>query len=316
VPVPARTDGAASLRREWRPGRPVDVAATLGPMRRGSGDPTYHHDAAGPVWRATRTPLGPATLRLHGRPAAGCVEVEAWGPGADWAVDTAPVLLGADDDVTGFAPRHPLLREVWRRHAGWRVPRSGRVLEALVPAILEQKVTGTEAWRAWRHLVRRYGEPAPGPVGTVPAGLRVPPPAEVWRRVPTWEWHRAGVDRARFRAALGAAAVAGRLEEVAALPREAAAARLQAVPGVGPWTAAEVAQRALGDADAVSVGDLHVPGMVGWALVGERVDDAGMLALLEPYRGHRYRVVRMIELSGVRPPRRAPRFSPRDYRAM
>jgi hypothetical protein len=37
---------------------------------------------------------------------------------------------------------------------------------------------------------------------------------------------------------------------------------------------------------------------VGTALVGERVDDDAMLELLEPYRGHRYRAVRMIEPPG------------------
>jgi 3-methyladenine DNA glycosylase/8-oxoguanine DNA glycosylase len=80
------------------------------------------------------------------------------------------------------------------------------------------------------------------------------------------------------------------------------------------WTAAEIRQRALGDPDAVSVGDYHLPGIVGWALTGRKVDDEGMLELLAPYAGHRHRVIRLLELSGAHPPRRGPRLSVRDYR--
>jgi 3-methyladenine DNA glycosylase/8-oxoguanine DNA glycosylase len=283
-------------------------------MRRGSGDPSFRYDDG--VWRATRTPEGDATLRLAVRPLDGTVEATAWGPGASWAVESVPTLLGADDEPAGFQPQHPVLREALRRHPGWRVPRTGLVLEALAPAVLEQKVTGREAWRAWRQLVRAYGAPAPGPAAVQALRMHVPPAPEVWARIPSWEWHRAGVDQARSRTVVRAASVAGRLEQITGSAHVEAAARLRAVPGVGVWTAAEVAQRALGDPDAVSVGDFHLAGLVGWALVGEKVDDDGMLELLEPYRGHRYRAVRMIELSGRRPPRRGPRFAGRDYRAM
>jgi len=309
----------AARERRWTPGRPVDLGATLGPMRRGSGDPTFRYDgygAAAAVWRTTRTPEGPATLRVTVRPADGEVTGHAWGPGAGWALDRLPELLGADDDPAGFVPVHPVLRDTWRARPGWRVPRSGRVLEALLPAVLEQKVTGREAWSAWRWLVRRYGEPAPGPVGLVPDGLRVAPDATTWARVPSWDWHRAGVDQSRSRAAVTAAGRAGRLEELVARSCTEATAALRTLPGIGVWTAAEVGQRALGDADAVSVGDFHLAGLVGWALVGEKVDDDAMLELLEPYQGHRYRAVRMIELSGLHPPRRGPRYAGRDYRTM
>ena len=304
------------LTRRWRPGRAVNLSAALGPMRRGAGDPCFRFDG-GVVWRAIRTPAGAATMRLGVAPADGVVEAAAWGPGAQWALDSVPALLGDGDDPAGFVPHHPVVREAWRRHAGWRVPRTGLVLEALAPAVLEQKVTGHEAWRGWRLLVRRYGEAAPGPDEVRGLGLRVPPAPDVWARVPSWEWHRAGVDQSRSRTVIRAASAAGRLEQITGLAHAEAAALLRTVPGIGVWTAAEVAQRALGDPDAVSVGDFHLAGLVGWALVGEKVDDDGMLELLEPYRGHRYRAVRMIELSGVAlPPRRGPRFAGRDYRAM
>ena len=301
------------LARTWRPGRPVAVVPTLQALRRGGTDPAFRRPPDGSIWRATRTPDGPATLRVTGRPADGEVTGTAWGPGAAWVLDSLPAMLGADDDPVGFAPDHPVLAAAWRRFGGWRVPRTGLVLESLVPAVLEQKVTGTEARQAWATLLRWHGEPAPGPA---PAGMRVPPSAAVWRAVPSWDWHRAGVDSARSRAVVSAATVARRLEEASALPRAEALARLRTVPGVGVWTAAETAQRALGDADAVSVGDYHLAAFVGWALTGERTDDAGMLTLLEPYRGHRYRAVRMLELHVPPQPRRGPRAVPRDYRAM
>jgi len=306
----------AELTRVWRPGRAVDLLATLGPMRRGSGDPTFRYDAGGALWRTCRTPDGPATTALTVRAGTGEVETRAWGPGAGWALDALPELLGAGDDPAGFEPRDAVVREAWRRHPGWRVPRSRRVLEALVPAVLEQKVTGREAWRGFRTLVRRFGERAPGPVGQLPDGLWVQPAARAWAGIPSWEWHRAGVDLSRSRTAVVAAGSAGRLEQLCSSAPAEAAARMRSLPGVGAWTAAEVAQRALGDADAVSVGDFHLASSVGWALVGERVDDDTMLELLEPYAGHRYRVVRMIELSGLRYERHGPRYSGRDYRAM
>jgi 3-methyladenine DNA glycosylase/8-oxoguanine DNA glycosylase len=311
VTAPRQPTGERS--RTWRAGRPVDLAATLGTLSRGAGDPTMRLGPTG-LWWVTRTPDGPATLRLV-RSGAQDVEATAWGAGADRALDGVPTLLGADDDPGGFEPRHPVVRELWRRHPGWRVPRTGRVLESLVPAVLEQKVTGQEAWRAWRTLVRAYGEPAPG-TAALPPGLRVPPAPVAWRRVPSWVWHRAGVDLSRSRTVVTAAGSAGRLEALVDAVPEDAARRMRSLPGVGAWTAAEVAQRALGDADAVSVGDFHLASLVGTALVGERVDDAAMLELLEPYRGHRYRAVRMIELAGIGYERHGPRYAGRDYRAM
>jgi 3-methyladenine DNA glycosylase/8-oxoguanine DNA glycosylase len=186
------------------------------------------------------------------------------------------------------------------------------VFEALVPAVLEQKVVGTEAKRAWRSLMLKFGEPAPGPA---PAGMRVFPPARTWARIPSWDWHRAGVEGVRAKTVIGAARVAGRLEEITGMSPAEADRRLRSLPGIGPWTSAEIRQRACGDADAVSVGDLHLPGAVGWALAGRKVDDAGMLELLAPYAGHRHRAARLVVLSGIHPPRHGPKMAPRDYRS-
>jgi 3-methyladenine DNA glycosylase/8-oxoguanine DNA glycosylase len=202
--------------------------------------------------------------------------------------------------------------ELVLRFPGLRVGRTGRVFEALVPAVLEQKVVGREAHRAWRYLLLKHGEAAPGPA---PAGMRVVPSARTWARVPSWDWHRAGVEGVRARTIINAAAVAARLEEALALDPAAADRRLRSLTGIGVWTSAEIRQRAMGDADAVSVGDYHLPNAVGWTLARRKTDDAGMLELLAPYAGHRYRVTRLIELGGSGPPRRGPRMSVRDYRS-
>jgi 3-methyladenine DNA glycosylase/8-oxoguanine DNA glycosylase len=292
-----------------RPALPTDLSLTLGALRRGPRDPHFRFVPGG-AWRACRTPHGPGTIHLTARD--GAVDVAAWGDGAEWLVAHAPDLLGARDSLDGWDPPYGVLRDLHARLPGFRVPRTGLVLDALVPAVIEQRVTGHEAWRSWAQLVRRWGEPAPGPDGMPP--LYVPPPPALLARIPSWEWHRIGVEEARARVVRAAAHVAARLEEAVTMAPEDALRRLRAVPGVGPWTAAEVAQRALGDADAVSVGDLHLPAFVGWVLVGHRVDDAGMLELLEPVRGHRYRATRLLELSGLRHPRFGPRYTPRDIR--
>ncbi len=307
---PAARSSAPAAVTTWRPQLPVDVRRTLAPLSRGWGDPTHRLEPDGALWRTTCGPDGAATYRLVQR-GAHEVRCEAWGPGAEGVVAGVADLLGGRDAAQGFVPRHPLLAETAERHPGLRVPRTGRVFEALVPAVLEQKVTGTQARASFRRLVLRYGAPAPGPA---PPGMRVPPPAPVWRRIPSWDWHRAGVDPQRARTVCEAARLAPRLEEAVGMPPEGASRWLRAVPGIGGWTVAEIAQRALGDTDAVSVGDYHLSQYVGWALAGRPLDDEGMVALLEPWRPHRYRVVRLLECSGFAKPRFGPRLSIQDHR--
>ncbi|GAB3125108.1 3-methyladenine DNA glycosylase [Streptomyces calidiresistens] len=295
--------------RTWRPDGPYDMRRSLEVMGRGARDPALMALRDGTVWRASRTPEGPVSVRLRREPGpAGGVVASAWGPGAEWQVHRLPDLLGAGDRPDDFVPHHPPVAEVWRRHRDVRLIRTGLVLESLIPSVLEQKVTVEEAFRSWRRLLLRFGEPAPGPAGVVPEGLRVMPDRRTWSLIPSWEWHRAGVDAKRSATILRAVRLAPRLEEAASMPLDLAIRRLCAVPGVGPWTAAETLQRSNGEPDAVTVGDLHLPSQVGWTLAGERdADDARMLALLEPYAGQRYRATRLIRLAGRRPPRREPR---------
>jgi endonuclease III len=297
----------------WSPRHPTDLLQTIGALRRGPADPTFHHDAAGAVWRTMRTEGGVATLR-YTQPGPDELRCEGWGPGARAAVATAPSVLGEGDDPGDFEPGIRLLDDSHRRNPGLRIPRTGRVFEALVPAILEQKVITLQAHDSWRRLVWRFGEVAPGPT---PRKMAVVPSPERWGSIPTWEWHTAGVDPRRARTIVNAARYAARLEEAAAMSAADAAARLTLLPGIGAWTAAEVAQRAFGDADALSVGDYHLSNYVGHALWGRDMTDAEMLEAMAPWAGHRYRVVRLLGAAGVRGrPRRGPRMSFVDYRAI
>ena len=311
IAAPVRGSDAATV---YAPVEPVHLVATVAPLGRGRADPTFRITDDGAVWRTVRTPLGPATMRLVQGP-DGRVHVRAWGAGAEWLIEGVPKLLGAGDDWSELDVRHvPLLAEARHRHPGLRLTRCRQVFEMMAAAILEQKVTSVEARRSWAQLVTRHGCPAPGPA---PAGMRVAPTAETWRRIPSWGWHRAGVDPKRSRAVVEAARVAAGLERTLVLGRGGAevARRLRSVPGVGIWTAAETSQRAHGDPDAPSVGDYHLPALVGHALIGRPVDDDGMLELLEPWRGHRQRVMRLIGCSGVRKPRHGPRITIQDHRS-
>ncbi|WP_284230575.1 DNA-3-methyladenine glycosylase family protein [Mycobacterium antarcticum] len=285
---------------------------TLSPQRRGAGDPCYQL-VEGAIWKTSLLPSGPVTARMvtSGRVTVDC---EAWGDGAEEFVERLPALLGMHDDAAGFMPEEPTIAAAYRRVPHLRLGRTDRVMEALVPAILEQRVAGKDAFRAWRLLVAKFGTPAPGPA---PARMRVPPPADVWRRIPSWEFHLANVDPGRARTVVACAHRADSLERLSSRPAADARAALMTLPGAGVWTAAEVAQRAWGDADALSIGDYHLSNVVGSTLLGHRIDDEEMVELLEPMRPHRYRAVRLLEVSGLaRNPRFGARRSIPDLRSL
>jgi 3-methyladenine DNA glycosylase/8-oxoguanine DNA glycosylase len=282
---------------------PIHLTETLGPLRHGLGDRTIRlqRDEA---WLAARTSDGPASIHVRVMRDGG-VAARAWGDGADALMSTLPALLGEADTPDELVARHPVIRQLQRRHPGLRLPRTGRVLQALVPSVFEQKITGTEAFRAYAAFLRAFGEPAPGP-----GDLLLPPDPATLAGLPYHAFHPIGIERRRAEVVRRAAARAAWLE--AAPNGDEASRRLRSLPGIGAWTAAEVVRIAYGDPDAVSVGDYHLPSIVAWALAGEpRADDARMLELLEPYRGQRGRVQRLLEVGRIVAPRYGPRMAPR-----
>lgn len=272
--------------------------------------------AAGAAIRASVTVDGPAASEIRVEGAS--IRAKAWGPGARRLLDGLPAALGLDDDDTGFDPGlHPVVAALARRLGRVRLGRTGAIWDSLLPAMLEQRITGTEAWRNYRRLVRAHGAPAPGPLGLVLA-----PTPETVARLPSWALTALGIEPRRGALLRRIARESGRLEALAASARlpggggagaASLSAALRAHPGIGPWTAAEVTTRVLGDPDAVSVGDAHLSNVVAFALTGApRGTDERMLELLAPWAGHRARVIRLLERSGITPPRYGPRVAPRD----
>ncbi len=258
------------------------------------------------VW-ATRTPEGAGTLEVSLGDAAK-VRAEAWGPGADWMLEQAPRLVGCDDDPSGFAPHHDVVAKLMRdRGIGFRIGRTDRVLESVVAAVLGQKVHAALAKESLRKLRWKHGARAPGPHKEW-----LLPTDEQIAKLPYHDWHALNVERKRARIIRYAASRANRLEEICTMSTVDADRRLQAFEGIGPWTSAQVRITALGDPDAVMVGDLHLKNTVCWALAGEaRGTDERMMELLEPYAGHRGRVPLLLKMGGITAPRYGPRLSHR-----
>lgn len=289
------TDIAPDAVREFAATWPIELVRVLAPLRRGGADPCHVVVGDRDVWRTTCTCDGPVVAHLR-QESSHRVSCRAWGPGAEAFAGSVDELLGARDEPEAFAPRHELLAKLHRAHPWLRVPRTGRVFEAMASAVLEQRVTVAEAFRGRTALIRWHGAaPVASPAG-MPASLRMLPTPSEWAKVPSWDWHRAGVDVHRAATLTRAAHVATRLDECADMTKLEALRRMRAVPGIGVWTVAEVRQRALGDADAVSFGDTHLARFVGYALLGHSIDDHQLHELLEPWRGHRFRVIRLLQL--------------------
>jgi 3-methyladenine DNA glycosylase/8-oxoguanine DNA glycosylase len=279
----------------------VNLAARLRWYRHGSHDPTTRIGPTGMV-RAVLTEDGPATFAMSW--ATGNLHVEAWGPGADRAADNARRMAALDRRPTPLPDLHPVVTAAARRFPGLWAGASGDLYHALLPSIIAQRITSGEAIRQWSRLCRELGEPAPGP----DLGLVLPPHPDRLVGRPAWWFHPLGIEAKRARALTEVARVARRLWDWARLPTADVAAKLRLIRGIGPWTVGSVLGPACADDDAVAIGDYHLPSIVCWNLAGEpRGTDDRMLALLEPFRGQRGRVVRLLVHAG----RAAPKFGPR-----
>lgn len=256
---------------------------------------------SGAFWLAARTPDGPGTICLYPK-------IETYGPGGDWLAQRAPGMLGLEDDISGFDPTpHPLVKRLAREHQGLRLPGTRMIFPRVLRSVCEQKVTGKEAYRAYSAIVRHFKEKAPGP-----ADLLLPPDPQRIAETPYFAFHPLGLEQKRtntLRMAAREMPALEKCEDSAQL-----SARLQSLPGIGVWTAAEVVRVVFGDPDAVSVGDFHMKNIVSWALAGEpRGTDERMLELLEPFKGHRGRVCLLLEAAGIGAPRYGPRMPIRRY---
>lgn len=326
-----------SLTTRYVPARQLDLRLTLRPLRHGAGDPSVRLMADG-GWLAFNTPRGSATLALTQRP-DGEVVAHAWGAGAEWAINSVPELCGAGDEDDGVdLRRHPAVAHAAARFPGLRLTRSNRVLDALVPVVLEQEITATEALGAWQQLVRQHGEHAPGPAvregfgvvgegsgvggerlrvqgSVVPRGLRVSPTAAAWAAMPSWDFRQAGITQRRWNVVQQAASRQVQLERTLRLGRGGPEVDrvLRALPGIGVWTSALIRQRAHGDPDAPAFGDAHISRGVCWVLAKELLPaaeaDERMTELLQPWAGQRQRVVALLLAAGAEAPRRGPRAS-------
>lgn len=277
----------------YRPSHPVDLGFVL------MGAKTVHH-RSGVRWWLTTSPHGPAAMAF--RSGRDGVRADGWGPGADWTLDQLPALLGAHDDPSTFRPHHRVLSALLERFDNPVIGATNRWFEALATTVVGQRVVKVDAATSRRRLSDRFGEGVPGPA-PVPAF----PTPERLLELADHHFHRAGVERSRARALRTAARHADRIEELGSLDGTEAIAWLRRLPGIGPWTAAITSAVAGGDPDAVPVGDLHMPRIVSYALTGEAGgDDDRMLELLEPYTGNRQRVIRLVKLGGLGPPRHRP----------
>jgi 3-methyladenine DNA glycosylase/8-oxoguanine DNA glycosylase len=283
-----------------------DLALTMRGVPQTRNDPSIRITPQ-ETWRATTTPLGHATIRYVQRRSQ--VVVQSWGPGSTWACDNAGDAIGLNDGFATFSAPERWLTDAHRQYIGMRITKTRNVFETLVGSILGQRVTGGEASRSWSQLVKTYGTRAPGPGDQL--GLIVPPTGSQLATLTYEQFHPLGIERKRAEAIRLAARYAARLDALADCPMAEATRALLALRGVGIWTIAETSVRALGDTDALSVGDYHLKNSVATAFANKaRGTDDEMVQLLERFRPHRARVVRLMQLAGPRTPRFGARYDP------
>lgn len=278
-----------------------DPRLTLSVLRQGRHDPTTRVGLDSAV-RATLTPEGPGTLLM--RWGTGRLDAEAWGPGGEWLLDRVSWFVGMQDPGHRFVDAHPAILAAQRNHPSVRLGASRTLYHDLLPTVLAQRITAGEAVRQWRQLCERLGTPAPGPF----PDLLLPPSPEELSSTPSWWFHPLGIERARAQTLIEAARHARAMWEWADAGSVQTAQRLVCLRGIGEWTIGVVLALSLGEPDAIAVGDYHLKNTVAHALAGEaRASDERMLELLEPYRGQRGRVVRLLQLDGHRAPKYGPR---------
>lgn len=281
---------------------PLDLRATLRPL--------YGRFASDGWWFAANTPEGPGALRVS-RTREELIGA-AWGEGASWLLERLGPIGGLSDQPGSFQPADPLVSELARAHPGLRFGRTGLVFPPLVTAICAQKVTGQQAKAAIRGLYRTFSRPAPGPR----EGLLLPPDPELMAATPYHVFHELHLEKRRADVIRRVSASAERIESLAGEEPSRAAQVLESFVGVSRWTSAKTLEVSHGDPDQVAVGDFHLKHIVVHHLTGrDRGTDAEMLELLEQFRPHRGRVIRLLHTLGHEP-KFGPRMAVRDITRM
>jgi 3-methyladenine DNA glycosylase/8-oxoguanine DNA glycosylase len=289
----------------WPITPPYDFAGSTRPLRVGTHDPTLRHEADG-LWRTAHTSDGPATVRLRVDDRA--VHADAWGAGAAAVMRDVPRWVGLHESPW-ILPAHPVVDRLLREHRGLRSTDTRHVFQALVVVVLQQLVTWEEAAASWRQLCLRLGERGPGP-----GDLQLSPTPRAIRTAGTVHLQAAGVGPRQARTLQEIARVAHALAPAADMPTDEAAALLQKVRGIGPWTASVTLGLRLGRPEPIPLGDYNLPHTIAWALAGEpRGTDARMLELLAPFSGQAFRVIRLVRAAGIAAPRRGPRVAWRAH---
>ena len=283
-----------------------DLRRTMWLSGLGYGDPARRYDGQ-QVLLGFHTPDGAVSVsaNVHERE----LPVQCWGGGAEWITPKLQDLFGLHDDPTVFKPEGKLgklLREV----PGIHLPRLPLQFERLVQIVLQQLVSWADACRGWKMLVERFGVEAPGP-----NDLRMGPSPKVLQKLGYSDLVACGIMPKQARLILQLAKESKRIERLATSDRERFVAYLNSIRGVGEWTIQYLLGTGLGDPDAVMVGDYGLPNTVSWFFAEKpRSNDEEMLELLEPYRGHRFRVINALMQAGIRAPKFGPKMRTNRWR--
>jgi 3-methyladenine DNA glycosylase/8-oxoguanine DNA glycosylase len=276
---------------------PVHFSRTFSMQSLGPYDPTA--ESAADLFRKAFFYRGePAALEFR-RDQEGLL-VTAYAPEAEALLEETLAGLSQDDRYRSFATVDGGIWRLHRSQPGLRLLRFPWLYEMTCSAILQQRIRTVDAMRDWRHITQRWGVPAP-------LGLRAFPSAEILARVAQFELQALDIDAQRARTLLRFAQESRFVPLKTALRFAELRERLIRIPGVGPWTTESVLGYGAGDADAAIPGDLHLPHLICYALAGEIPgSDERMMELLEPFRGHRFRIIRLIYASGIAVPRSTP----------
>jgi 3-methyladenine DNA glycosylase/8-oxoguanine DNA glycosylase len=276
---------------------PVHFSRTFSLQRLGPYDPSGH---------ATRDSFRKAFF-YRGEPAAlefrrdgDGLQVTAYAPEAGALLTETLACLSQDDQYEAFATGDSGIWRLHRAHPGLRLLRIPWLYDSTCSAILQQRIRTVDAMRDWRHIVQRWGTPAP-------IGLHAFPPADQLARVAQFELQALGIDAQRSRTLLRFAQESRFLPLRTTMNFSELRQHLLRIPGIGPWTTESVLGYGAGDADAAIPGDLHLPHLACYALAGEIPgSDERMMELLEPFRGHRFRIIRLLYASRLTVPRSTP----------